>query len=131
MNSELLYDSLIDGLNKAFPEFSLYLGDALETIDDNVTVYLTFFSIYACENWQNRALQARVAAFMERMQGSPDESLQLVFDDFLLDLYLTYEERGINIQSFLDKINTITRNRMVHNFNYWIEAMRKAEKHNG
>lgn len=131
MNAELLYNSLIDELNKAFPEFPLYLGDARDTMDDNVPVYLTFFGVYACENWQNEALQSRVAAFIERLQDSPDESLQLVFDDFLLDLYLAYEEKGINIQSFLDLLNTTTRNRMVYNYNYWIEAMRKAERHNG
>lgn len=86
MTKELTYNSLVVELDASFPEFTGYLGELRQTINENVTVYFTFFSVYLTENWRDANLQQGVALLLQQMKASADEATQIVLHDFLLDV---------------------------------------------
>ena len=126
MNAIVSYTDLIKELDISFPDYPGYLGEFRRVIDDNETVYFTFFAQYLREHWQDSSLQMRLALFLDKMAAFRDESMPSILDAFLLDLYLGFQEHAITIEAFLRIINPVLKDRMIDNYNYYIEANRKA-----
>jgi len=84
--TDLTYQNLVAELDARFPQLADYLGDMRSAIQDNVTVYFTFFSVYLTENWRAGNLQPQVALLLQEMKASADEATQIVLHDFLLDV---------------------------------------------
>lgn len=119
---------MIEELDKTFPDFPKHLGAFRETVEDNVSVYFTFFNLYIQENSADHGTYSRIARFMDQTEASKEEATQITLDDFLLDLYCDFLKHGMDINPLLDQMSPATKNRMMRNYHHWIEANGKARE---
>ena len=126
MHTEIRYNNLLKEIDEIFPGFQNYLEDKQQAIEENESAYLTFLSIYVREHWQVVSLHAKLADFINAMEASTNAALKPVYDDFLLDFYLSCKEQSISLLSFLNQLSHPAQERMIYNYNYWIEENNKV-----
>lgn len=97
MVAQITYNDLIRELDNRFPQFRTYLGDTHKLIENNVSVYFTFFSIYLHEHWTNEPLQQQVAQLLHHMHQSGDEATRITLHDFLLDVCSSCREHNTDL----------------------------------
>lgn len=122
MTTELTYNNLVAELDAQFPQFAPYLGDLRESIQDNVPVYFTFFSVYLKESWQDEALQQKVALFLQQMKASEDEATQIVLHDFLLDVCSTCREHDNDLNLLAQHLSPSLQTDLYHINRGWNAA---------
>jgi hypothetical protein len=110
MTTQLTYNDLIPEVNERFPQFRESLGDLHDAINDNVSVYFTFLSIYLKEHWTEAGIHTQLAGLLQQMHNSGDEATRITLHDFLLDICSSCKEHGLDLNVLVQTLPESLRN---------------------
>ena len=120
----LQYDNIIAEVNKLFPDFAK--DEELSNLTEDLPgVHLSFLISYVRENWNDLQLQDRLAGIANDLSQSNDETTNIVFLDFALDLQLHFQEHGISLEAFLTKLLPTTKLQFESTLFHWNNANKK------
>lgn len=117
MTNRLNYLNLIDCLKQRVPEFKGY-----DHLIENKIVYFTFFVDFLINNYSNDVIMKESASFVNDMADSEDEELEIILDDFFLNIYSSFKEQDKPPNKFLSKLSPKALNRFNHSVALWLKG---------
>lgn len=114
----LTYDNFIENLYETFPDFKDTLdNETLKIIVDNPMVTFGFFVDHFYKRLGDEKFEKKLVDLLDKMMDA--ERLDAVLDDFCLNIYSLMHEKGIDINKFLNKLTSRTRETYDLNVDMW------------
>ena len=122
MTADLTYTDLAGAIDRQFPHFAAYLGDAGAHGRDKVAFYVAYLGIYLTEHWQNAETHRQLAPLLQQMHTAADKTMQSTLNDLLLDICSSAKEHSLNLQLLLHELTPELQQRLLQVNAHWRAA---------
>lgn len=111
------YRNILNYVDREISEFDDFKGDS--SLREYKAIYLNYLAVFYINNINSPVLTGKIATLINKMADSTDLDVQIILDDFILTLYDSSTEKGVDISILYEKLTDKSKNIFDENIGRW------------